>query len=123
MGTAHQVAEEITRRVVEDTVRSQFRRANLATIAELANQDLSEDSMVDDALGMAFGVDCHTINDIETDHADDEVQYVEAKIDELLDSPIVPSSPDQTLLTALKSHNIESVEDLEEALGQAAPKR
>lgn len=122
MGTAHRVAEEITRRVVEDTVRSQFRRANLATIAELANQDLSEDCMVDDALGMAFGLDCHTINDVENAHDEDEVQFVEAKIDELLDSPSASRHSDQSLLTVLRSHHIETVEDLEEALTQAAPR-
>ena len=119
MGTAHKLAEEITRQVVEDTVRSQFRRANLATIAELANQDLSEDAMVDDALGIAFGLDSHCINDVEVEHGRDEVHLVEAKIDEILGSSTSAEGLDRQLIHALKSRHIETPEALEEALRQA----
>lgn len=84
MEQAHRLAEEITRRLVENTVRSQFRRANLATIAELADQELSEDRMADDALGVAFGLDPGLFADEVIEHDHVELLYVAAKLDELV---------------------------------------
>lgn len=115
MENVHKMAEEITRRLVEDTVRSQYRRANLATIAELANQDLNEDRMVDDALGVAFGLDPGIFYDKESEHDRFEVMFVAERLQELL----ARCPADQQLVAALYTHGIYTPAELEQALAAA----
>ena len=102
MEEVHKLAEEITRRLVENTVRSQFRRANLATIADLAGQELSEDRMADDALGVAFGLDPGLFADEEIEHDHVELLYVAAKLDELVRSVRAQCDSDHSLLTSAR---------------------
>lgn len=116
METVHGLAEEITKRLVENTVRSQFRRANLATVAELADQELSEDRMVDDALGVAFGLDSGVFYDAETDHDHVEVLYVATKLDELVQSLKAQCENERQLLEVLKKHNLSTPEQVVHAI-------
>jgi len=116
METVHGLAEEITKRLVENTVRSQFRRANLATVAELADQELSEDRMVDDALGVAFGLDSGVFYDVEAEHDHVEVLYVATKLDELVQSVKAQCENDRQLLEILRKHNLSTPEELVHAI-------
>lgn len=116
METVHGLAEEITRRLVENTVRSQFRRANLATVAELADQELSEDRMVDDALGVAFGLDSGVFYDAEAEHDHVEVLYVATRLDELVQSVKTQCENDRQLLDVLKRRNLSTPEELAHAI-------
>lgn len=77
--TARQLAEQITRRLVENAIRLQFTRNDLALVAKADDDDpaLDENEMVNDALNLALGDDTGCLSDEELNAENIDVLWVE----------------------------------------------